>query len=806
MSEFNRAVSELYKEKENQIIIGLTGRTGAGCSTVASILKREFKDLELQYEKNNNESIKDKKEFEIIREYISVDYRWVPFEVIEGSCVILSYVFEQKRKDKNGVSLFIEYLRSLQITNRQNSAFRIDNFTELEEEINGLKYIFERTSECPLSEIDTWDKIPKENYDKYYNLYIKDFSEYKNRIKKILLKYSCYEEKKNKIQDEPPVKYHLYTYILQRIANNVRASGNPYNEKFCQEKVLDFAKRLEKLIELIKIHNGNKKTRICIDAIRNANESNYLKDVYRSYFLMSISVDEKMRRRRLGALDEEELKSLDYVEYEYKLDGEKIFYHQNIANCFEIADIHLVNMDEKNGRKLSITKQLVKYITLMIHPGLIVPNDIERCMQLAYNAKYSSGCLSRQVGAVVTDSDFAVKAIGWNDAPNKQLECIYRDVQEYCKGSEKECFSEYEYDNNVFKEIMENINRKLNNTNLHGRRFSYCFKDVYNGLTGERNQVYTRALHAEENAFLQISKYGGQRIKGGFLFCTASPCELCSKKAFQLGIKEIYYIDPYPGIAQSHILSFGDKKYNPGLHLFSGAIGEAYVRLYRPIMAIKDELELVSNINCKREARQTVNPAKIKTYSEELSYNLIEVTLEFIDRENIECVRNVDIEVTDGEYSMLERKITWTGSSYDKSELISNSDGYTLSETTDKVSPYNYKINFNKKINKGEIIKYGVKSYLKDESHLMHAYFAQTISCPTKKLVLNIVIPRKNPLIEDIKYIRYADMDMKTIYNDNYNKYEEKQEDEKIIYHLEIENPNLFYTYSLEWEFMKVKP
>ena len=69
-------------------------------------------------------------------------------------------------------------------------------------------------------------------------------------------------------------------------------------------------------------------------------------------------------------------------------------------------------MDEKNGRKLSITKQLVKYITLMIHPGLIVPNDIERCMQLAYNAKYSSGCLSRQVGAVVTDSDFAVKAIG----------------------------------------------------------------------------------------------------------------------------------------------------------------------------------------------------------------------------------------------------------------------------------------------------------------------------------------------------------------------------------------------------------
>ncbi len=27
---YNEAISQLYKEKENQIIIGLTGRTGAG--------------------------------------------------------------------------------------------------------------------------------------------------------------------------------------------------------------------------------------------------------------------------------------------------------------------------------------------------------------------------------------------------------------------------------------------------------------------------------------------------------------------------------------------------------------------------------------------------------------------------------------------------------------------------------------------------------------------------------------------------------------------------------------------------------
>lgn len=59
-------------------------------------------------------------------------------------------------------------------------------------------------------------------------------------------------------------------------------------------------------------------------------------------------------------------------------------------------------------------------------------------------------------------------------------------------------------------------------------------------------------------------------IKGGKLFTTASPCELCAKKAYQLGIKEVYYIDIYPGISMQHILDCGDKK--PDLILFQGAI------------------------------------------------------------------------------------------------------------------------------------------------------------------------------------------------------------------------------------------
>lgn len=458
------------------------------------------------------------------------------------------------------------------------------------------------------------------------------------------------------------------------------------------------------------------------------------------------------------------------------------------------------------GASVFDKKSEEEIILCLNYDGLYGINNINRFLQENNpNLKYNSGCLSRQVGAIVTDSNFSVKSVGWNDVPNKQLECIYRDVHGYCKGNQRECYSQFEYDNETLKKIFEHLDKEISKVDLHGRKFSYCFKDIYNGWKGDKNQVFTRALHAEENAFLQISKYGGMGIEGGNLFCTASPCELCSKKAFQLGIKKIYYIDPYPGIAQTHILRFGKGKGNPELHLFSGAIGEAYVRLYRPMLAQKDELELVTGINSKAEVRSIIDTSSRKTSAKDLKYKLMEVSLEFVSRESIESIRKVDLEVLDGEFDVLERSITWTGSSYDKSELIDDGDKFTLEDSKDQVSPYHYKINLNNKFCKGQRISYGIKTYLKDESQLMHEYLAQIVKYPIENLILRVIIPEKNALLDNVRYVRYADMKMEYEFLDQENKVTETKKDNKIIYELQIENPNLFYTYSMEWDFIKVK-
>ena len=104
---------------------------------------------------------------------------------------------------------------------------------------------------------------------------------------------------------------------------------------------------------------------------------------------------------------------------------------------------------------------------------------------------------------------------------------------------------------------------------------------------------------------LQISQYGGQGLKNGILFTTASPCELCSKKAFQLGIKTIFYIDPYPGIATSHVLKSG-KHNNPDLQMFQGAVGRTFHKLYEPFMAYKDEVSILTGMKPKTPMIQRV--------------------------------------------------------------------------------------------------------------------------------------------------------------------------------------------------------
>ncbi|MGF6141340.1 hypothetical protein [Pseudomonas laurylsulfatiphila] len=554
------AIHGVYDEAKNFLIIGLTGRTGSGCSTAASKLGAPSFDFPVDgYEGLTENELKKHK---IIHKYLKGD-EWVPFYKLEARSIITYHLLLLGRDS------FISYLLSVAGAgiSQEEAALTYDDSNSVREELLRLHSF---NGKVEPGEIESW-----------MELYFSTLPAVTERVKNNLGGAS-------------------FTKLYQGAGDNIRSSGFADSNVFDVEMLFNFPKHLNFIIKLVHKFTKSKGVpcRIVIDAIRNPYEAFFLKRRYANFYLVSINTS---NAKRLSSLHEyrkltiKEISDLDNKEYPGKISGVSKFIAQNIQACIEISDIHIHNSKFSEFNQNDLVSQLAWYLALMMHPGLVMPTSVENCMQIAYTVKQSSGCISRQVGAVVTDDSYGVKCVGWNSTPQGQTPCLLRSAEDLLGGVNGGDYSEYERNDNVFRKALSDKYFELIKSGATQKRnIPFCFKSIQNEIEGEKNQVHTRSLHAEENAFLQIAKNGGQKLFGGILFTTASPCELCAKKAYQLGVVKIIYIDPYPGIATEHILSVGAKQ--PVLELFRGAVGRAFYQLYQPLMPYKDELELLFSI------------------------------------------------------------------------------------------------------------------------------------------------------------------------------------------------------------------
>lgn len=564
---YSRTMQTIFDEASNFVLIGLTGRTGSGCSTTANLLASI--DLDLPDALSVNHHGNELRKYRIIKNYI--EHNWNPFICIKVSDVLARYILELN------FAQFCSFVSKVLASDRTSTIDALRNFkNEYDSAHDKVKNYLAMREES--KEETNEKKIAA------YDIYTSYLPKFSYNLRKALTAISP----------------NAYTKVFQATGDNVRTSGKANSRKFDSNKLFELTKTINKVIKSIRyICLKNKKPcHIVIDAIRNPYEAIFFRERYADFFLISVNTENENRLENLRnshKFSELQILELDDKEYPKKLEGHTKFVSQDIQKCIEFSDIHINNPGHDQFATNELKAQLFWYVALMLHPGLIMPTATERCMQIAYSAKINSGCISRQVGAVVTDQDFSVKAVGWNNSPQGQVPCVLRNAEDLILGHDKDAFSRYERQDNEFRALLiEKYDSVRKASVLQGRNLSFCFKDVKNELDRDNNQVHTRSLHAEENAFLQISKGGGQQLKGGILFTTASPCELCSKKAYQLGISKVIYIDPYPGIANEHVLAIGEQA--PKLELFRGAIGRAYHQLYQPFMPFKDELQFLLNI------------------------------------------------------------------------------------------------------------------------------------------------------------------------------------------------------------------
>lgn len=398
-----------------------------------------------------------------------------------------------------------------------------------------------------------------------------------------------------------------YTVDFQRMGSKLRESGLnsfldcEFKSDIFSTNVFTIAQFSEFIINKLIKEGVNY---IVIDALRNLHEINYLKSIFANFYLFSIVADIQKRKERMRGCFEFNDKDIRNVQ-DFE-NNKSDAYSQNINSCISNGDIFISNELSKKQYYYN----LMKYVALIRRPGLFTPTKDERNMQIALTARYNSGCISRQVGACVTGKEGYILGIGWNDVPEGSVPCLYRSTHSLLienVGAPE--FSEYEL-SSKFIDYMRETKRPNKNP--------FCFKDVENTrhvderinefedklsddvkLSNEqkiflrnmaKNPTRERALHAEENAFLQSAKTGGISLQDGTLYTTASPCQLCAKKAMQLGINRVVYIDAYPDISTSQTLESGMENKRPKVEQFTGAAESAFMKLFKPLMSIKDEL------------------------------------------------------------------------------------------------------------------------------------------------------------------------------------------------------------------------
>ncbi len=133
------------------------------------------------------------------------------------------------------------------------------------------------------------------------------------------------------------------------------------------------------------------------------------------------------------------------------------------------------------------------------------PNWNEYFMDIARLVARRSTCLRRKVGAVMV-KEKNILATGYNGTPSGITHCAETG----------------------------------------------CLREQLKVPSGERHEL-CRGLHAEQNAIIQAARHG-VNISGATLYCTNSPCIICTKMLINAGIREVIYLDGYPDMLSMDML------------------------------------------------------------------------------------------------------------------------------------------------------------------------------------------------------------------------------------------------------------
>ncbi len=310
-----------------------------------------------------------------------------------------------------------------------------------------------------------------------------------------------------------------------------------------------------------------KSQRTCyiIDSLKNEDELNLFRKVYRDIFYLfsvfspkHIREDNLINKRGLSRLETKRIIEID--------ESENNNHGQNVRETFVDADFFVRLPSVKTN---TLEDKVKRYINLIFETQIVTPLTHEIAMYEAKSVAGNSACMSRQVGAVITTTQGEIIARGWNDVPkfggNLITEDTPRDNDFRCfkyggmcrNDNKKDLLSKEIAESLVEKDIIEKLLKyleiEINNEELNKKlteskfnSFIQLFQDRVRRSSKVKDLIeFSRSVHAEMHAIIIGSQLSSDRMVGGKLFCTTFPCHNCGRHIILSGIQEIYYIEPY---------------------------------------------------------------------------------------------------------------------------------------------------------------------------------------------------------------------------------------------------------------------
>ncbi|MBI4799474.1 MAG: AAA family ATPase [Desulfarculus sp.] len=308
-----------------------------------------------------------------------------------------------------------------------------------------------------------------------------------------------------------------------------------------------------------EIEQNGASTTIIIDGIRNTAEVSYLRR-FTNFYLIAVDATYETRKKRKGNLP-------DFEIIDKRDKNEELSYGQQVRKCVYLSDIIVKNdTDHNEGSELEreyCDKFIYSTANTLLNPGTRRPLVHETLMTLAYAQSLRSTCLKRKVGAVIATAQGDILSAGYNDVPSSLNSCQVEHGQ---------CFKDTTRISNLIKIIKcpkcgGDINIDVNCPKCNQKYDNYrilcnkreCKTELISSIKctccginiisefDVKDISRCRALHAEENAIVKLSKIGGGiSLKNSIIYVTTFPCKLCANKIREVGITKVVYVEPYP--------------------------------------------------------------------------------------------------------------------------------------------------------------------------------------------------------------------------------------------------------------------